>query len=469
MDSCASAGGGTGLADAVPALQAIARHPTVPVTLDVQGSTLASAPPTPATAAALSLLHRDLSLPAVELIAEAFVPAELGTLRASRLPDEVLRQFALDEVALKTAGIERPLPSPSVTYGTGPQTPTSADALASIGYHHVVVPGTALSVDPASTLSWGSPFRVSGAPSGATALASDTELSQLSDEAAADPGLVGADVVGQLAFLHFEQPNLPDPRVAVVVTDATSAVTASFVDTVLSGLTANPVVTPVTVTSAFRLVPLGANGFPSVRTLALGPSSAYPIATINYFRFLRLTTDALSSAVRTGATPIPSIEGELLTAEQVLPATERLAIMNYVHEELEDQLGYFHIYDGPITLTQSGASLPITVFSTAPYTYAGELHFTSPKLTFPQGAWVKLACPCGSVSSLRVPTNAQVTGDIPLTVTLWSPKGHLSITHSVITVRATQTSIVGIALTVLAVLVLALWWVRTSRRRRTQR
>jgi hypothetical protein len=174
--------------------------------------------------------------------------------------------------------------------------------------------------------------------------------------------------------------------------------------------------------------------------------------------------------VRGGATPIPSIEGELLSAEQQLPATERLAIMNQVHEELEDQLGYFHIYDGPITLTQSGASLPITVFSTAPYTYTGFLHLTSPKLTFPQGAWITLPnCPCGAVKSVRVASNAEVTGDIPLTVTLWSPKGHLNMTHAVITVRATQTSIVGIALTVLAVLVLALWWIRTSRRRRAQR
>ncbi|HEV3211754.1 MAG TPA: hypothetical protein VGZ03_00010 [Acidimicrobiales bacterium] len=462
------AGGAAGLAGAVPALQAIARHPIVPVTIDVQGSTLAAAAPSAATSAAVALLRRDLALPAVELLCEAYVPAELGTLRASALPDEVVRQFALDDVWLDTVGITTE-PAASVTYGTGPQTPTSADALASIGYHDVVVPGAALTVDPVTTLAWGTPFRMGGAPAGATALASDTELSTLSDDTSSDPGLAGANMLGELAFLHFEQPNLPDPRVAVVVTDATAAVTASFVDTVLSGLAPNPNVTPITVSSAFRLVPLGANGFPAVRDLALGPSLPFPQSTTSYLQHLRITTDSLSSAVRGPVTPIPAIEGQLLSAEQPLPAALRTKVMLGVQEELEDQLGYFRIYNGPITLTQAGASLPITIFSTAPYSFAGFLHLSSPKLTFPQGATIRLHGPIAANYSLRVAAHAEVTGDIPLLAQLWSPKGQLVMTHAVITVRATQTSIVGIALTVLAVLVLGWWWIRTSRRRRSSR
>jgi len=461
-------GGDGGLAGAIPALQALGSHPRVPVTIDVRGSTVALAPlGTPGSLEAIGLLKAAVAQPAHELVPETYVAAELGTLRASHLPDEVMRQFALTDVSLATVHVTT-LPSSTDTYGTGPQTPTSTDALASSGYHHVVIPGTALSVDPASTLSWGAAFRVGGSPSGATALASDTELSMLSDTTTADPGLVGANFLGELAFLHFEQPNLPDPRAVVVVTNATPLVTSSFVSTVLSGLAANPVVVPVTEASAFRLVPLGANGFPAVRDLALGPSTPYPGSTIRDFRHLRITTDALSSAVRVGTTPIPAIEGELLSAEQVLAARERRAIMNAVQEALEDQLGYFRIYDGPITLTQSGASLPITIFSTAPYDYTGVLRLTSPKLTFAHRS-IKLVGPVGSVYSLRVQANALVTGDIPLTATLWSPKGNLKMATAVITVRATQTSIVGIALTVVAVLVLAWWWVRTSRRRRAKR
>jgi hypothetical protein len=459
------AGGSGQLAGSVPALAGVAAHPTVPLTVDVQGSTLAAAPSSSGGASALKTV---VARPTVELVNEAYVPAELGTLRASQLPDEVIRQFELNVVALKADGITT-LPSTTVTYGTGPQTPTSADALAKLGIRHVVVPSTALVVDPATTLSWGSAFRVGGAPSGPTALASDAELSSLSDDAASDPGLTGANLLGELAFLHFEQPDLSAPRVAVVVTDATPSVTSSFVGTVLSGLHDNPVVTPVTISGAFQRVGLGANGFPAVRDLVDPPSTPYPTPTITFLRHLRITTDALSSAVRGPATPIPSIEGELLSAEQVLSPSERLAVMNEVQHDLEEQLGYFKIYDGPITLTQSGAQLPFTIYSTAPYGIAGFLQLSSPKLTFPQGSKWKLPGPVGAYATLRVPATAEVTGDIALTAILYSPLGHLKMATAVITVRATHTSIVGIALTVLAVLVLALWWIRTSRKRRAAR
>lgn len=459
------AGGPDELAGTVPALSGIAAHPTVPVTVDVQGSTLATASP---TSSGVAHLKAAVSGPDDELVDEAYVPAELGTLRASQLPDEVIRQFELDVVMLKTAGITT-APSTTVTYGTGPQTPTSADALASLGFRHVVIDSTALSTDPATSLTWGSAFRVGDAPSGPTALASDTELSALSDDTAADPGLTGANLLGELAFLHFEQPDLADPRAAVLVTDATPSVTTSFVDTVLSGLRDNPVVTPVTVSTAFQRVGLGANGFPAVRDLVDPPSSPYPTPTVNFLRHLRITTDALSSAVRGPATPIPAIEGELLSAEQVLSPSERLAVMNEVQHDLEEQLGYFKIYDGPITLTQAGALLPFTIYSTAPYGIAGFLQLSSPKLTFPQGSKWKLPGPVGAYATLRVPATAEVTGDIPLTAILYSPLGHLKMASAVITVRATHTSIVGIALTVLAVLVLAWWWIRTSRKRRVAR
>ena len=83
---------------------------------------------------------------------------------------------------------------------------------------------------------------------------------------------------------------------------------------------------------------------------------------------------------------------------------------------------------------------------------------------------VQLDGPVGGVYSVRISATADVTGDIPLTASLVSPDHNLQLAKPVvITVRATQTSIVGIALTVLAVLVLAVWWVRTSRRRRAAR
>jgi hypothetical protein len=459
------------LAAARGALRGIEAHPKVPVTLDVEGSTIAAGQSTSAGPHSIPLIRAIASTPADELIGEPYVPADLGVLRASGLNTEVIRQFALDEVVLKSAGVTE-APAKSVTYGNGPMTPTAANAMALVGIRSLIVDGTALSIDPATTLTWGGAFKITNAPSGPVALASDTELSLLSEDAVADPGLTAAQLLGELAFLHFEQPDLAEPRVALFVTTATSQVPGSFVATVLDGLAHNPVLEPVSASEAFQAVPIGANGFPAVRSLTLGgPSKPLSRSTISEIEFLRITTDALSSAVIAGNTPIPSIEGELLSAEQPMAGSARDKIFADVHHRLKLELGNFRIYDGPITLTESGASLPITVFSTAPYTVTGTLVLKSPRLSFPGLAGGKVVgfVLDASVRTTRVPARALVNGDLPLMVTLYSPDGRLVLARAEITVRATGFSYVGVVLTVLAALVLVAWWIRTSRRRRAAR
>ena len=252
--------------------------------------------------------------------------------------------------------------------------------------------------------------------------------------------------------------SVAEPRVALFVTTATSQVPGSFVATVLDGLAHNPVLEPVSASEAFQAVPIGANGFPAVRSLTLGgPSKPLSRSTISEIEFLRITTDALSSAVIAGTTPIPSIEGELLSAEQPMAGSARDKIFADVHHRLKLELGNFRIYDGPITLTESGASLPITVFSTAPYTVTGTLVLKSPRLSFPGLAGGKVVgfVLDASVRTTRVPARALVNGDLPLMVTLYSPDGRLVLARAEITV--------------LAALVLVAWWIRTSRRRRAAR
>ena len=54
-------------------------------------------------------------------------------------------------------------------------------------------------------------------------------------------------------------------------------------------------------------------------------------------------------------------------------------------------------------------------------------------------------------------------------ITLHAPSGGLQLSSGQIVVRSTATSIVGIILSVGAIAVLAVWWVRTSRKRRSRR
>ena len=72
-------------------------------------------------------------------------------------------------------------------------------------------------------------------------------------------------------------------------------------------------------------------------------------------------------------------------------------------------------------------------------------------------------------NSTRIDVLARTSGDLPLELTLRTPNGVLVIARGRLTVRSTATSVVGIALTALAVLVLAAWWARTWRRARRER
>ena len=55
-----------------------------------------------------------------------------------------------------------------------------------------------------------------------------------------------------------------------------------------------------------------------------------------------------------------------------------------------------------------------------------------------------------------------------LDVSLRSPDGTLRLASGELSVRSTSSSVVGVVLTAGAVVVLAVWWVRTSRRRKAR-
>ena len=119
-----------------------------------------------------------------------------------------------------------------------------------------------------------------------------------------------------------------------------------------------------------------------------------------------------------------------------------------------------------ITFTSRTAPIPITVLSAAPYGVRVVLSLSSDKFTFPTGSSRTLVLN-HSTTSVRIEARARTSGDrLPISVTLRTPDGALTISRTVVTVHSTAISIVGIALTVLAGLVLLVWWIRTWRRNR---
>jgi hypothetical protein len=122
-----------------------------------------------------------------------------------------------------------------------------------------------------------------------------------------------------------------------------------------------------------------------------------------------------------------------------------------------------------ITFTSRTASIPVSVLSSAPFPVKVVLSLSSDKFAFPDGNARTLTLD-HPTTPVRIEARAVTSGDrLPVEVTLTTPDGQLVIARAALTVHSTSISIVGIALTVVAALVLLVWWARTWRKGRNRR
>ena len=141
---------------------------------------------------------------------------------------------------------------------------------------------------------------------------------------------------------------------------------------------------------------------------------------------------------------------------------------------LDAQLAQLEVAGQPITLTSQRGRLPISIFSSATYPVQ--------RLADPDQRQAALRRqgphPVHRSRSPLIPqhTNViyvnvqtRVSGVFKVAITLHSPTGGLLLSSGQISVRSTATSVVGIVLSLGAVVVLVVWWVRTSRKRRALR
>jgi hypothetical protein len=167
--------------------------------------------------------------------------------------------------------------------------------------------------------------------------------------------------------------------------------------------------------------------------------------------------------------------GDLVLAgeAEVLRPSQQSAVLANAGDAISAQFGQLTVGgDQSVTLTARSGGIPVTIVSTAPYPVTAILTLSSDKLLFPNGQtlWseqVTLVPRHSNVTYVRVQT--RTSGDFRVDVTLHAPVGPVRLATGELSVRSTSSSVVGVALTVGAVVVLAVWWFRTSRRRRGQR
>jgi Family of unknown function (DUF6049) len=431
---------------------------------------------------------RDLTTAPVggdELLTQSFVPIDLAGLARAGLSDEIGAQLARGTALLSAVGLH---PTPGSWVDTSSNL-SSADAtdlgdgLAAAHADHVVVDDADLAplptgpTVPKNLPTFAQPFTLSvGHGRHATAAGASSEVDALFNADPDDPVLAANQMIATLEFMHFENAFESDARGVVVEPPASWEPSEALLTTLLTEMAGNPILSPVSLSQFFAQVPKGGNDEPASRHLAAGAPSTSGTITRATARHLATARAHLTSFSRAaGGHPHPAVFVELSdlllsTENRAFDPTQRTAALAVFIQRFGVEVNLVSLAaQSTITFTSRTASIPVSVLSSATFPVKVVLSLSSDKFTFPTGNARTLTLN-HPTTPVRIQARSVTSGDrLPVEVTLTTPDGQLVIARAALTVHSTSISIVGIALTVLAALVLLVWWARTWRKGRKKR
>jgi hypothetical protein len=450
---------------------------SVPVTLDTSPQTVLSLSST-GHDTTLNQLATLADTPSIHQFAAApFVPVNAAGLVGAGLAGELGLQVAR---GAQVMAAELPVTTSTAPVGTAGGglgawfTNDGLDAAAltqlqAAGYRQVVVPATSVPDAPVND-STAEPFELTtSSGSSVAAVAASTDLA---DRFTADPGnpvLAASQLAAELAQIYYEKPNDTTTRIVAVMAPAGWSDDPTFVGTLLDALDQNPIVQAVTTSDLFAaLPPSPCRG--GCRTVVGADAAGLPVDAI---RTQRQRVAALGTAA-TGASAqrVTTQLGDLVLAgqsERLRPAGQA-GVLHNAGLAVDAQLDRLQVAgDQTITLTAQKGRVPVTITSDAPYPVTGTLTLTSDKLTFPNGQTKPVTVVPGITNPFYFNVQTRASGLFKVDVSLSSPAGGLTLAAGQVSVRSTATSVVGVILSLGAVAVLLVWWLRTSRKRRAQR
>ena len=149
------------------------------------------------------------------------------------------------------------------------------------------------------------------------------------------------------------------------------------------------------------------------------------------------------------------------------PAPRRDAAMDTVEEVLGSAFGSVRLSgERNLNLTSRRGTLPVTVENANPFPVDVVIRTTSDRLRFPDGGDLPVTVEAGDARRVDVPVEALATGSVPVSVALWTADGSIRLDGRQLNVRSTAISGVGLLLSLGALVVLVVWWIRSWRRTR---
>lgn len=432
--------------------------------------------PTPETLDALASSPREVDRGTVfalararrdhQLLADHYVATSIPGLLDAGLDGEIAAQLRRGaDVVARAFGV----PADDRTWVA--EEPVDEETIARMHDRHidrVVVPDTTLvPVDLDTTLT--QPFELETRSRRLPAAAADGGLGT-HGAGGRDPVLAARHLLADLAVIYFDKPGRPGG--VVVAPPLRSPVSPAFLEAVLDGLRASPILQSSTLDAIFEEVPPAtATGGrrPLVRTLAPPPAPP-PRITAGAVRAARRRLEAFAAILPADAPVYDRIDRTLLASEssELTPRT-RTAYLDGVGDQIDAELAMIQIpRDRSITLTARNGEIPVTINSRTGYPVRATLRVESDVLEFPEGDTVPLDL--ARPNTTRVFTvRARSSGSFPLRVRLESPDGSLVLAETRFTVRSTAASGVGVAISVGAASFLFIWWARNLRGRRSRK
>jgi hypothetical protein len=448
-------------------------HSGVAVTLEVSPQTVAAL----AESGHQSLVNALAALgatPSVHQFAStSFTPVNAATLVDAGLSSELAAQVSRGTQTL-AAAIHQPSAAGA---GLGAWItndaldPTTLTQLSSDGFNQVILPAGSISSSSPTDGSTAEPFPLAGTRGTTmTAMASNADLASRFTGPSSDPVLAAHQLVAELSQIYYEKPNDTTPRAVVAVAPNDWVPDPAFVTALLGALAGNPIIQPVTASGLFDAVGAPIPCRDGCRLVGGATGTQLPVAAI---RSQRQRINGFASAAPSARDLSDDLGDLVLTGESELlrPATQARVLDN-AGSALDAQLTQFAVGDQTITLTSNRASVPISIESSASYPVVASMTLTSDQLLFAATRTNQLTVPIplhGHTNIVDVTVQSRGSGVSKVDVSVRSPAGGLQLSSGEVEVRSTATSVVGIVLSLGAVVVLVVWWIRTSRKRRALR
>ncbi|HUE59713.1 MAG TPA: DUF6049 family protein, partial [Acidimicrobiales bacterium] len=495
--------------------QALGAHTDVPVSVAASPQTLdaltSGTTTDKATLAAIASLGRSSD----QMLPQTYAPVSIDDMLSAGLGAELTQQVGAGASTLGKVFGSRPDTGAWVV--NGPVDPATLGAVTGLGMNKLVVPDSDLSPLPASSrqTTFALPTKLSSPDKTGTNInvfAADPALSA-DFNAGGGSVLAATRLLAELSMIQVETPGLT--RGVAVVPPARWTADATFVDTLLSGLSGHPLLQSVTVSGLFEQVKssqvqrslsassdsssggsssggsasggsssggavgnsAGNGGQSSTGSNQFGSSPPAPAGLstdAKSIKTARRAVDALQGLLPPDTpgftTLVSQIQAQLLAAESnAISESQRQTLIAAVNRETTRELSSVTLPgSSSITLTATKGQIPLTILSAGGAKAKVQLRLSSQRLIFrafdPGNGHCTVPTPtsetcelilAGQNTTIKVPVETRSSGVFPLDVSLYSAGGARLLALNRDTVRSTAVSNVGVILIVLAVASLA--------------